>query len=129
MRNLESVTELDEERSRWVERSEGGRAVAWDGTIIQDREPEMLAWRSVPGQEIERAGSVWFEPAPQGGTRVKMARRESGGESPLSSILNRLLDKGEREEAREDLRRFKQLMEAGEVATTTGQTSARNPDF
>src|SRR5215475_12503459 len=74
MRNLESVTVKDEEAtSHWAARLGGTcKLVQWDAEIINEHENRMIAWRSLPGGDVDSAGSVWFEPAAGGkGTEVK----------------------------------------------------------
>jgi len=73
MAHLESVTPLDEKRSRWVARGPGGTRVMWEAEITADEPGRLIAWRSVAGSDIENAGSVRFTPAPGGrGTEVKV---------------------------------------------------------
>ncbi len=72
MEDLESVTELDETRSHWVANGPGGKTVEWDAEIYNEKENELIAWRSLPGADITNAGSVHFEEAPGHGTYVKV---------------------------------------------------------
>src|SRR6266550_2678669 len=73
MRNVESVTVKDETHSHWRVKTGAGKVMEWDAEIIEQRPNEMISWRSLPGAEVDNAGSVWFQPAPDGrGTVVKV---------------------------------------------------------
>ena len=123
---LQSVTPLDERRSRWVMWGPMHSKVEWTAEITADEPGSHIGWRTVNGSDVEHAGVVRFNTATGGrGTvvRVVMHYRSPGG--PASGPLARLMGKYPRFEIREDLRRFKQLLEAGEVATTRGQPSGR----
>ena len=127
---LESVRVLDERTSRWVARGPAGTKVEWDSRLTTDAPGERIAWRSVEGGNLYHAGVVSFERA-QGGrgtvVRVTMHFRVLGGRAGLA--LARVLGADPRTEVREDLRRFKQLLEAGEIPTTSGQPSGRRSLF
>ncbi|MFO7276717.1 MAG: SRPBCC family protein [Pseudomonadota bacterium] len=126
MRHLESVQILDERRSHWVARAPGGRTVEWDSILTVDRPGQLLAWRSVEGADVANAGSVRFEPGTGGrGTliRVRMQYDPPGG--VLGAMAARLFGEEPELQVREDLRRFKQMLEAGEIPTTRGQPSGR----
>jgi uncharacterized membrane protein len=124
MKNLESVTNLDDRRSHWVAKSPLGFKVEWDAEIVEEREGQFLSWRSLPGAQVHNAGTVFFEPATGGrGTvvRVTMELKPAG----LGAAIGRILRPLTEQEVREDLRRFKNLMEAGEVPTTEGQPAGQ----
>jgi uncharacterized membrane protein len=124
MRHLESVEVTSETRSHWVARAPAGMTVEWDAEIVDEAPNRRIAWRSLPGAHIPHAGSVRFEPAPGGrGTvvRVEMEYRPPGG--TMASLIARLFGEEPGQQVREDLRRLKQVLEAGEVPTTTGQPS------
>jgi uncharacterized membrane protein len=119
MKNLEAVEEEAGGRSRWVARSPLGKHCEWEAEVVEDRPGALLSWRSLPGSQVESAGSVLFEPATGGrGTvvRVTMEIRPARGKA-LGKILAPLT----RQQVREDLRRFKSLMEAGEVPASRGR--------
>lgn len=129
MEHLEAVTITGERTSHWVAKAPLGMKAEWDAEIINDRENELIAWRSLPGSEIPNAGSVRFEPAPGGrGTEVIV---EIFYDPPLNKIgaaIAKLFGEEPRQQVHDDLRRFKQVMEAGTIATTDGQPSARRAD-
>lgn len=125
MRHLHSVHSSGG-RLHWVSTGPLGRNFSWDAEIVEDRENELISWRSTPGSQIENQGSVRFQAAPQGrGTemRVELFYRPPAGR--LGAVFAMLFGEEPEQQIREDLRRFKQLMEAGEIATTDGQPHGR----
>ena len=115
MDNLESVTMLDGRRSHWVAKGPLGARVEWDAEIHNEIPDELIAWRSLPGSEVDQAGSVHFAPAEGGGTEVRVVLRYTVPGGKVSDAIAHLLgDEPERQIA-DDLRRFKQVMEAGDV--------------
>ena len=116
MRHLESVTVLDERRSHWVARAPAGKTVEWDAEITEERENEMIAWRSMEGSEIYNAGRVEFVPAPGGrGTEVRVEFEYDPPFGKLGSKVAMLFREEPGQQAKDDLRNFKQVMEIGEV--------------
>jgi uncharacterized membrane protein len=125
-RRLEKVTPLDERRSRWSMRAPGGANLEWIAEIIEDKPGERLRWRSVEGAPFRHAVSVSFSPAPGGrGTFVTVGMHYHAPGGAIGVALARLLGPDPFGEVRENLRRFKQLIETGEIPTTTGQPSGR----
>jgi uncharacterized membrane protein len=118
MSHLESVTPLGDGRSRWIARGPADIPVSWDAEIVADEPGRLIAWRSVGGADVDNAGSVRFTPAPGGrGTEVKVLLTYAPPAGPLGTAVASMLGKSGDQEVREDLRRFKQRMEADEVAT------------
>ena len=125
MDHLESVTVQDRNRSHWVAKGPAGRTVVWDAEIINERENELIGWRSLEGADIRNAGSVHFTPAPGGrGTEVRVVLEYAPPAGRLGAAVAGLFRESPEVQIREDLRRFKQLMEAREFATTAGQPTA-----
>lgn len=127
MRHLDTVTVQDERRSHWKARVPGGHGhLEWEAEITDDQPGERLAWRSLPGATVFNSGAVRFGDAPSGqGTEVhvRIEYRPPGG--PIGSAAARLLNPAFAQMVKEDIRRFKQLMETGEIPTTEGQPEAR----
>jgi uncharacterized membrane protein len=126
MDSLESVQALDERRFHWVAKGPAATKLEWDYEITEDRPGAALAWRTLNGAQVPNAGSVIFEPAPHGrGTIVRLSIHYSPVGGQLTAALARLLRQDPQSQVREDLRRFKQLLESGELATTRGQPTGR----
>jgi uncharacterized membrane protein len=123
MEHLESVTVIDANRSRWVAKGPGGSRVEWEAEIHNEIENELIAWRSVGDADVNNAGSVHFRAAPGGGTevRVVLSYEPPAHTGRLGQAIARLFGEEPGQQVREDLGRFKQVMEAGVAATAAGQ--------
>lgn len=127
MNHLESVTTTAGGRSHWVAKAPAGTTVEWDAEVYNEKENELIAWRSLDAADVDNAGSVRFEPATGGrGTTVRVTLRYDPPGGTLGSIVARLFGENPEQQIEEDLRRFKQVMETGEIATTEGQPSGRS---
>lgn len=127
MRNLESVVELDHKRSHWVAKGIGPARVEWDAEIYNEIANELIAWRSLEEADVVNAGSVRFQKGPTGrGTYVRVIVNYNPPAGKLGASFAELLGAEPTQLIKEDLRRLKQMMEAGEIATIEGQTSDRN---
>lgn len=126
MKHLQSVTVYDQKRSHWVASAPMGNTVEWDAEIIDDRENKLIAWTSAEGADIDNSGFVRFQPAPAGrGTEVKVAIEYNPPGGTIGAAIAKLFGEEPEQQIGDDLRRFKQLMEAGEISTTEGQSSGR----
>lgn len=112
MDNLESVTILDEDRSHWVAKGPAGTRVEWDATIHNEIEDELIAWRSLPGADVDQAGSVHFVPTADGRTDVRVVLRYRAPAGKLGEAVAKLLGDDPSQQIADDLRRFKQVVEA-----------------
>lgn len=131
MQHLQAVTVQagDDRRSHWVTRAPLGRTVEWDAELVEERADELLAWRSLPGADVENEGRVWFHDALDGsGTIVEVELEYRPPLGAPSVVVARLFGEQPWQQVRDDLRRFKQIMEAGETATIYGQTSGRRDE-
>lgn len=124
MRHLESVRELGDGRSHWVGKSPVG-LVEWDAEIVEEREGHSLSWRSLPGSRVHNAGTVSFEESPGGRGTIVHVQMEAHPGNTLGRAVGRVLSGLTERQVHEDLRRFKSLMEAGEIPTTDGQSAGR----
>lgn len=129
MKHLESVQDLGNGRSHWVAKSPvGGAPVEWDAEIVDEREGELIAWRSLPGSVVHNAGTVRFEPATGGrGTKVHVHLDLVPPGGAAGRLAASLLEPVTTQQVKEDLRRLKNLMEAGEIPTNEGQPVGRRP--
>jgi uncharacterized membrane protein len=119
---IEGVQVLEERRSRWMARTPAGQILTWEAEILEDRPGALIAWRSEPGAPVHHAGAVRFQPAPGGrGTEVRLDLEYDPPGAPLGRAVARLFGSAAEYLVEEDLRRLKQILEAGEIATTRGQ--------
>ena len=124
MKHLESVTILDEKRSHWKARAPAGISIEWDAEIVGDNAGHFLAWRSTEGADIDNAGIVRFERAPGNrGTVVRLQMRYNPPAGKVGALVAKLFGEEPAIQIDGDLRRFKQVMETGEITTTEGQPS------
>ncbi len=122
MKHLKSVTVIDNKRSHWVANAPLGASVEWDADIIEDRENEFISWASVEGADVDNSGFVRFKPAPgDRGTEVKVVIEYAPPGGVVASAIAKLFGEEPEQQIGDDLRRFKMLMEAGEIATNEGQ--------
>jgi uncharacterized membrane protein len=122
MRHLQSVQTTGDGRSHWVARGPLGIPIEWDAEIITERENELIGWRSVGDSEVDTAGSVHFTSAPgDRGTEVRVVLKYDPPAGKLGSAVAWLLGKAPDQQIREDLRRFKWVMETSTVPTIEGQ--------
>ena len=122
MQHLESVERVTDTLSRWRAKGPGGKTVEWNAEIINEVPNKVIGWKSIEGSEVVSAGSVNFDDAGAGrGTRVRVHLQYSPPGGKIGAAVARLLGRDAATEIREDLRRFKQLVEAGEAPSTQGQ--------
>jgi uncharacterized membrane protein len=118
MDNLESVTILDGLRSHWVAKGPLGTRVEWDAEIHNEIPDELIAWRSLPDSDVNQAGSVHFTPALGGGTEVRVVMRYAAPGGKMGDTVANVLGDDPGRQIADDLRRFKQVMDAGEISTS-----------
>lgn len=120
--HVTSVKTIGDGRSRWVAEGPGQTKVEWEAETTEEKQNEIIAWRSVGDSKVQNAGVVRFRQLPEGrGTEIHVALEYTPPAGVLGAALSRLAGKGPTQQIYEDLHRFKQLMEAGEIATTEGQ--------
>lgn len=124
MRHLESVAMREEGVSHWVARGPAGTKVEWDARLIHDVDNKVIGWQSLEGAQVATAGSVNFDETQQG-TRVRVRLQYSPPAGKLGSAIAWMFGEEPGQQIREDLRRFKALLETGEIPTTEGQPSGR----
>jgi uncharacterized membrane protein len=115
MDHLEAVTVLDERRSHWIAKGPAGSRVEWDAEIHNETPNEMIAWRSLEGSEVSNAGSVHFMPTENGDTEVRVVLRYDPPAGKLGAAVARLFGEDPSRQVADDLRRLKQVVEAGEA--------------
>jgi uncharacterized membrane protein len=119
MSHIESVQSAGDRRSHWRAKTPMGTTVEWDAEIVEDRPGELIAWRSVPGSDVENSGSVRFVPAPGGkGTEVHVDLRFNPPGGSIGAAFGALFSKGAQVQIGQELRSLKQIMELGEVVVS-----------
>ena len=129
MDHLKSVEKKDPEGrvSHWVAKGPAGRDVEWDAELVADDPNERMVWRSPEGADVDSAGPVRFVPAAGGrGTEVRVVFEYDPPGGRIGQAVAALWGQEPHKQVEDDLRRFKNVIEAGEVPTTTGQASGRN---
>jgi uncharacterized membrane protein len=121
MIHLASVTEVSPIRSHWVANAPGGAQVEWDAEIVDERENELLMWRSCEGSDIQNTGSVRFKDAPADrGTEVKVELSYDAPGGAAGATIAKWFGEEPSQQLTDDMRRFKQVMETGEVVLSEG---------
>ncbi|WP_340316527.1 SRPBCC family protein [Rhizorhabdus argentea] len=120
MDNVVRVDVLDGRRSHWVVRAPAGKTVEWDSVITEEREGELIAWASVEGADVPNSGRIDFHDASGGrGTTVTATIVYDPPAGVVGKVIAKIFQREPAIQARRDLRRFKQLMETGEIATSS----------
>jgi uncharacterized membrane protein len=121
MVHLRSVEVVDQRLSHWTARGPAGKAIKWDAEIVEDRPAELVAWRSTDHAVVRNSGVIRFTDAPGGrGTEVWVELRYDPPGGVVGAAFARLLGEHPDQQVRDDLRRFKQIMETGEVVRSEG---------
>jgi uncharacterized membrane protein len=116
MEHLESVRIDSPTRSHWKAKAPVGQTVEWDAEIVNDVPDSIIAWKTVGDPDVANAGAVNFKDAPGGrGTIVKVTLDYEPPGGRLGNLVARLFGEDPDRQVREDLLRFRQLMETGEV--------------
>ncbi|QIK79415.1 SRPBCC family protein [Sphingomonas piscis] len=127
MDNVRDIVKLDEERSRWTIEAPLGSTVEVVTRITEDQPGAAIAWRSERDSQIETEGRVEFLPAAPGrGTMVRLVIRYSPPGGIVGKGLAKLFQREPGIQARRDLRRFKQLMETGEVSVNASPSGRKS---
>jgi len=124
MRHLKSVRVLEDGRSHWVAKAPliAGGEVEWDAEVTADEPNSRIAWRALPGGDIEHRGSIKFARAPgDRGTNVKVVLEYYPPAGQLGRWMAKLFGEEPEQQIHDDLRNFKRIMEIGEVLTIIGQ--------
>jgi uncharacterized membrane protein len=118
-----TITVASPEESHWSVSAPGGR-VEWDALIVNDEPGRLIAWRSREGGDVDNAGSVRFEAAPgDEGTEVTVALQYDPPGGKLGALVAKFTRDSAASQVYDALRRFKALMEAGEIPTIEGQSA------
>lgn len=119
MENVVSVAPVAEGRTHWTVKAPAGKTVEWISAITEDRPGETIAWASEDGADVPNSGRIDFRDAPGGrGTWVSATILYDPPGGIISKAIAKMFQREPAIQARRDLRRFKQLMETGEIATS-----------
>lgn len=114
MSHLESVERITDTLSRWRAKGPAGATLEWNAEIINEVPDQVIGWRSIEGSDVVSAGSVNFDVAGSGKTRVRVRLQYSPPGGKLGDKVARLMGSDAATEIRQDLSRFKQLVESNQ---------------
>lgn len=121
MAHLESVHGEGGVRSHWVARAPAGGTVEWDAEVVEDVPASLVAWRSLDGAQVPNSGTVRLAPAPGGGaTEVRVELEYQAPLGAVGAAAARLFGEDPTQQIKDDLRRFKQVVETGDVVRSDG---------
>lgn len=127
MQHLQSVKEITNTRSHWAAQvPKGLGTIEWDADIVREEEGEVLSWKSVPGAMVDNAGEVVFKEAPGNrGTELHAVISYIPPAGDVGKLAAKLLNNAFERLVREDMRRFKRMIETGELPVIRHDPSAR----
>lgn len=129
MENVKAIEVLNARRTRWTVAAPGGRDVRWEAVVTEDLPDQRIAWETAPGADVKSAGWVEFKDAPAGrGTEVRALIVYEPPFGKLGRVVAKIMQREPQVQARRDLRRFKQLMETGEISTSRSPIAASTPE-
>ena len=117
MENVVAIDVLDAQRSHWVVKAPGGGTVEWDARVTEEEQDRLIAWTSEEGADVPNSGRVEFRDAGARGTVVTATILYDPPGGVIGKVIAKMFQREPAVQARRDLRRFKQLMETGEIAT------------
>ena len=117
MENVISIDVRDDKVSHWKVKAPAGATVDWDARVTQEEPGRLIAWTSEPGADVANSGRVEFRDAGDRGTVVTVTIAYDPPGGVIGKVIAKMFQREPAIQARRDLRRFKQLMETGEIAT------------
>jgi uncharacterized membrane protein len=121
MAHLDEVRTTEGSRSHWKASAPFGRSVEWDAEVTEDLPGQRICWRSTEGADVDNQGIVSFKPAPGGrGTEVRVEIDYKMPAGKLGEAVARYFGEDPHQQIDDDLRRFKQVIETGEVVRSEG---------
>jgi uncharacterized membrane protein len=119
MENIQSVQIIDAQRSHWCVRGPANSVIEWDSVVTEDVPGESLAWTTVEKTGVPNGGRIVFRDTDNArGTQVTVTILYDPPAGALGKAVAKLFRREPNIQARQDLRRFKQLMETGEISTS-----------
>ncbi len=131
MQNVLSVETLSDDTYRWTVKGLKDSPLSWRAQLLGDIPGEKIAWASLPGGDVDSAGSVRFKPAPGGlGTEIHVEMQYNPPAGFVGDRVARILGRDPQTQVQEDLLRLKQRLETGEIPTIDGQSCGpRSPSI
>jgi len=121
MENIQSVRVLDDRRSHWVVKGPAGQSVEWDAEIVNEHPGEMISWQTLPGADVQSAGTVRFTPADGGkSTMLRVVLEFHAPAGALGAGFARFFGKDPSAQLDQDLARLKQVIESVHAANVAG---------
>jgi len=123
MRNVDSVQLRDNGASHWAVRGPAGYSIEWDAEIVNEIENKVIGWRSLPGSQVDMGGSVQFEPVGDDYTTVRVELQYNPPAGAVGARIAKMMGEDPEQMIREDLDRFRQLMESGTISQASSNAS------
>ncbi|HYP08372.1 MAG TPA: SRPBCC family protein [Bryobacteraceae bacterium] len=117
MDHLQTVKVINDRVSRWTAKGPAGINVEWDAEIVNDIPEKVIGWRSLEGSDVDNGGSVRFDSLGANSTLVRVSLQYNPPAGQLGEWVARLFGEDPKKTIAEDLQRFKELMETGNVIT------------
>jgi uncharacterized membrane protein len=125
MDNIERIEVLDQSRSHWVVKGPAGKDVEWDSVVTEDEPGRRIAWAADEKADVKNSGWVEFRDGPTGrGTEVHALIEYDAPGGQIGRLIAKAFQREPNTQARRELRRFKQLMETGEITNSEGPRGA-----
>jgi len=121
MENVERIQPTGEDRAVWTIKAPAGQTVDVETHVVEDRPDELIAWRSVEGSDIDAEGRVHFRDAGERGTIVEAIIAYKPPAGPVGKMIAKLFQREPNIQGRQELKRFKMLMETGEIAVANAE--------
>jgi uncharacterized membrane protein len=110
--HLDSVEDLGDGHNRWTLKTPMG-PISWESEIIEDKENEIIRWRSMPDSRVENSGSLSLvEKEGDDATKATMELRYKPPGGHDSFLKAKLLEVITDFQIKEDLRNLKRIMES-----------------
>ncbi|WP_414713671.1 SRPBCC family protein [Sphingomonas sp.] len=126
MENVARIDVLDARRSHWVVKAPAGKTVEWDAVVTEEQPGELIAWASADGADVPNSGRITFRDAGARGTIVTAQILYDPPAGVVGKVIAKMFQREPAIQVRRDLRRFKQLMETGEVTTAARNRAAQH---
>jgi uncharacterized membrane protein len=119
MDNIISIEPLDDRRSHWTVKAPAGGTVEWTSSITEEVSGRSLSWQSDDDAQVPNSGKIEFRDTGARGTVVTATIAYDPPAGVIGKVVAKLFQREPSIQTRRDLRRFKQLMETGEIATAS----------